>query len=164
MSKVEYLVSVDDVVAVSGGYCATFQTPFGEMRKIAKGRDEVIALANQTLAEINHAESFRKTYPDSVEALLKVALEQDGSAAMTAAQVLLSCYNSDLYQLAVSDLCRLDQENLRHAMCVLEGRVRLCELPSDVIPGGTERFKDFQHKWKQLCVNNRYQGWYESDA
>lgn len=164
MGNVEFIASVTDVEKVRGGYRATFMTPYGKMSKVAKGRDEVIELANRTIADFKHTESFRQTYPVAIEALMKVALEQDGSGATTAAQVLLSCYNSELHQLAVSDLCRLDNNNLRYAMCVLEGRVRLGELPSDVIPDGTQRFKDLMLMYKDLCANRRYSGWYEDDA
>ena len=99
-------------------------------------------------------------YTAAVDALLHLATHHDGSSAKTAAQVLLSAYNSHNYQLAVVDLCNLDEINLAHAMVVIRGRVICMREPHNLIVDGDARFSELQECWPGLHVAERYQHQY----
>ena len=97
----------------------------------------------------------REEYAASVIVLLKLALD-DTSGSLTAAQVLLSCYNGYNWQLDVTDLCHLDREYLRHALIVMECRATLWAEPHDLVKNGDEHFTRLQKKWRRYHIRNRW--------
>ena len=72
-----------------------------------------------------------KQYFNSVSALIKVA-RMDTSASRAAAQVLLSAYNGQEWQLNVTDLCFLDPVN----MSILRGKGLLLKKSSQTFMAG----------------------------
>ena len=94
-------------------------------------------------------------YFKSVSALIKVA-RLDTSGSRAAAQVLLSAYNGEEWQLDVTDLCCLDPVNMQHAMMVIEGRVCLMREPHEGIDHGDKIFSELCYRWRRLNINNRH--------
>ena len=94
-------------------------------------------------------------YFKSVSALIKVA-RLDTSGARAAAQVLLSAYNGEEWQLDVTDLCLLDPANMQHAMMVIAGRVCLMREPHEGIDHGDKIFSELCYRWRGLNINNRH--------
>ena len=94
-------------------------------------------------------------YFNSVSALIKVA-RMDTSASRAAAQVLLSAYNGQEWQLNVTDLCFLDPVNMHHAMMVIQGRVGLMREPQEGINNGDEIFSELWKQWQRFNIDNRH--------
>ena len=78
------------------------------------------------------------------------------SAARVAAQVLLSGYNGEEWQLNITDLCLLDSNNLSHAVTFMLGRATLGKEPQDLIDNGNQVFLDLWDSWSHYHVNNRW--------
>lgn len=97
----------------------------------------------------------REEYTASVIALIKLALN-DTSGSRAAAQVLLSAYNGDNWQLNVTDLVCLDRENLQHALVVMECRAMLWEEPHNMVTNGSELFERLQRRWRRMHIDNRW--------
>lgn len=95
-------------------------------------------------------------YAAAVDTLLTLAINHTGSGAVTAAQVLLSTYNSYHYHLDVTDLCYLDPTHYRAAMIVIRGRVELKREPHELIGDGDKRFRRLENLWQELHVDRRY--------
>lgn len=60
----------------------------------------------------------------------------DTGGSRVAAQVLLSAYNGEAWQLNVVDLCVLDKSNYKAALDVIRGRVELYIEPHTLIANG----------------------------
>lgn len=98
-------------------------------------------------------------YKSAVVQLVRVA-QQDSSGSSTAAQVLLSIYNSRNWQLDISDLGSLDYENLNAALIAIRGWLFVQEYPHNIIDNGAEIFQRLEEQWQSLHVYNRYKKHY----
>lgn len=96
------------------------------------------------------------TYGEGVKTLMEYALNQSGSGAYAAAQVLLSTYNSYNYHMALVDLNSLDQKGFDAAMAVIRGRVESGREPHELLKNGQLLFDELETKWKSLSVQDRY--------
>ncbi|WP_448215276.1 DUF7673 family protein [Endozoicomonas sp. 2B-B] len=95
-------------------------------------------------------------YATSVKALADLALNHGGGYARCAAQVLLSAYNGQDWQLDVTDLCELDNQNMIYAMNVLSLRRSVWEEPQYMIENGDKIFQSIAERWKRYRIDNRY--------
>lgn len=91
------------------------------------------------------------------QAILKLApaAQGDTGGAMAAAQVLLSAYNGNAYQLNIVDLCNLDKDHYQAALAVIRGRKELGAEPQNLIENGDQIFKELRKQWQRLHVENR---------
>ena len=62
-----------------------------------------------------------ETYSLAIHKLVTMAQDDTGGARV-AAQVLLSAYNGDAYQLNIVDLCNLDKDHYLAALSVIRGQ------------------------------------------
>lgn len=95
-------------------------------------------------------------YGNAVEKLLTMALEHDSGGARACAQVLLSAYNGDEWQLDITDLGNLDHNYYPAALTVIRGRVELRREPQDLVKDGSNRFKQLWKQWDRYHVANRH--------
>ena len=95
-------------------------------------------------------------YGKSISALMKLARGDTGGSRV-AAEVVLSAYNGMYFQLSVPALCRLDDDNYRHAMTVIHGRKATFREPQGFIKNGDDQFSDLWDQWeKVLHVEERF--------
>jgi len=97
----------------------------------------------------------KEDYANAIVKLINVA-RLDCGASCTCAQVLLSAYNGDAYQLNITELCNLDADLYAYAMVVIMGRVELRREPHEFIKNGAEIFNDLWKQWINYHVKNRY--------
>jgi hypothetical protein len=93
-------------------------------------------------------------YAAAVVKLLELAQTNTGGGRV-AAQVLLSAYNGDAFQLDVSSLCNLDRFNIVLAMAVIQGRYHTYKEPHSLILNGDQIFADLWNHWRNLHVEQR---------
>ncbi|MBB5349582.1 hypothetical protein JWG42_14350 [Desulfoprunum benzoelyticum] len=96
----------------------------------------------------------KETYGQAVSKLVKLA-QGDTGGSRVAAQVLLSAYNGDAWQLNIVDLCVLDKSNYKAALDVIRGRVELYIEPHTLIANGDRIFEELWHSWQRYHVENR---------
>lgn len=94
-------------------------------------------------------------YGESVVELLKLA-KGDTGGSRVAAQVLLSAYNGEVWQLDITDLCNLDDHYYRHAMNVIHARRELREEPHQLIKDGNAHFQEVATNWPRLNLEQRW--------
>ena len=94
-------------------------------------------------------------YSAAVVQLFEVA-SHSGSGARAAAQVLLSTYNGEQWQMDLTDLCCFDNDNYRAALTVMRGRRELMCEPQRVIKDGDKHFEKIWEQWKRYHISNRY--------
>ncbi|SIR00130.1 DUF7673 family protein [Marinobacterium stanieri] len=99
-------------------------------------------------------------YSASVKLLLDYALNQSGSGASTAAQVLLSTYNSYNYHVALVDLTLLDEKGYNAALSVIRGRAESRMEPHSVIENGDDLFEKLESRWRHLGTGFRHRDLY----
>ena len=103
-------------------------------------------------------------YQQAIEYLLPVVL-QDAEGARVAAQVLLSAYNGDDYQLNITDLGRfgVDEEAIMNAiLTVVYARARTGIAPQGLIDKGDARFYALGQHWHGLHAIVRIQHQYNT--
>ncbi|WP_205747412.1 hypothetical protein [Desulfopila sp. IMCC35006] len=79
----------------------------------------------------------------------------DTGGARVAAQVLLSAYNGEAYQLNVVDLCNLDKDHYQAALSVIRGRKELDAEPQRFLKNGDQVLKELWKQWERYHVENR---------
>ncbi|GAA4649056.1 hypothetical protein GCM10023116_13300 [Kistimonas scapharcae] len=94
-------------------------------------------------------------YAQSVAELLSLAKQHCGGSRV-AAQVLLSAYNGEEWQLNVADLCVLDMDNLTHALKVMTGRAIYRREPQELVVDGDNHFQALVQDWKRFHIHNRW--------
>ncbi len=93
-------------------------------------------------------------YATAVMACVEVAKQTTGGGRAVA-QVLLSAYNGNRFQLDVTDLCNLDNESYLYALAVIRGRYEVgCE-PHEMIPNGSSVFGLLWNQWLSLDLQER---------
>lgn len=95
-----------------------------------------------------------ETYTAAVQKLIPIA-QGDTGGSRVAAQVLLSAYSGDEFQLDIVDLTNLDRKNYIAALSVIRGRVELGIEPHTVIEQGDKIFQELWLKWERYNVKNR---------
>lgn len=93
-------------------------------------------------------------YATAVAACVELAQHGTGGGRVMA-QVLLSAYNGDSFQLNVTDLCNLDRGNYALALAVIRGRYELSREPHEVIADGSKIFGALWTKWARLELTER---------
>ena len=90
-------------------------------------------------------------------AILKLAAlaQGDTGGSRVAAQVLLSAYNGNDFQLNIVDLCNLDRGYYQAALAVIRGRVELGTEPQDLLEDGDHLFSELWKRWERYQVANR---------
>jgi hypothetical protein len=105
----------------------------------------------------------RDDYKKAIERLVKVAIG-DTSAAAVAAQVLLSIYNGQNWQLDITDLGSLDGKNIQAAFIAMRGWLFVAEYPHNVIDDGPAIFDRLEKQWQRLHATNRYARFYNGES
>jgi len=96
----------------------------------------------------------KQEYTDAIIKLVPLA-QGDTGGSRVAAQVLLSAYNGNDFQLDIVDLCNLDRRHYQAALAVIRGRVELREEPQNYAANGDMVFRDLWQQWQRLHVTNR---------
>ena len=90
-------------------------------------------------------------YRAAVSALLELAFTDSGGSRF-AAQVLLSLYDGDRWQVDLAGVCcGLDSGCLRYVLIALRGRAMLMEEPHTVVANGDQLFEQLADRWKFLA-------------
>ena len=95
-----------------------------------------------------------ETYSLAIHTLVTLA-QGDTGLAKVAAQVLLSAYNGDAYQLNIVDLCNLDKDHYLAALSVIRGRIELDRKPQEFLKNGDQIFEGLWQQWQKYNVENR---------
>lgn len=96
----------------------------------------------------------REEYTAAVIELIHLAQQPTGGGRV-AAQVLLSAYSGEAFQLDVAGLGNLDSKNHRLAMIVIQGRYDTNTEPHSVVAGGDKVFRGLWDQWRRLHVEER---------
>ena len=88
-------------------------------------------------------------YATAVESCLKVAQKPTGAGKITA-QVLLSAFDGETYQLDVAALCNLDRNIFESAVTVIRGRYDTNREPHEMVAKGDAIFRDLCRQWDGL--------------
>ena len=96
-----------------------------------------------------------KEYEDAVRLLTALA-QTDTSGGRVAAQVVLSAYNGEEWQLDVTDLSLLDGKHYAAALNVIRGRIELMMEPHHLIPDGQQVFHRIWDRWRRYHISNRW--------
>ena len=95
-------------------------------------------------------------YITGIEILVPLA-QGDTGGARVAAQVLLSAYNGEDFQLDIVDLGLLDEKYYFAALAVIRGRTEHRTEPHTLISGGDKIFQELCRIWKGYHVQRRGQ-------
>jgi len=93
-------------------------------------------------------------YAKAVVDGLGVARQPTGGGRVMA-QVLLSAYNGDSFQLDVAGLSNLDNENYATALKIIRGRYEVCAEPQEVVTDGSKIFRALWTQWERLEITER---------
>ncbi len=96
----------------------------------------------------------REEYAKAVATCLALA-QRDTGGSRIAAQVLLSAYNGDSFQLDVAGLSNLDRGNYEIAITVIRGRYDLGREPHEMVTDGSKVFKALWSQWERLELTER---------
>ena len=95
-------------------------------------------------------------YITGVETLVPLA-QSDTGGSRVAAQVLLSAYNGEAFQLNIVDLGLLDKKYYQAALAVIRGRTEHRAEPHTLIFDGETIFPALWKQWKGYHVQSRSQ-------
>lgn len=93
-------------------------------------------------------------YAKAVAAGIALARQSTGGGRVMA-QVLLSAYNGDAFQLDVAGLCNLDNGNYSIALNVIRGRYETGREPQEMVVDGSEVFRALWTQWGRLELEER---------
>lgn len=96
-----------------------------------------------------------KEYEEAIRIMTNLA-QTDTSGGRVAAQVVLSAYNGDEWQLDVTELSLLDGKYYLAALNVIRGRKELMIEPHNLIPDGREIFHRIWDRWQRYHISNRW--------
>ena len=91
-------------------------------------------------------------------ALLAELAQQDTSGSRVAAQVLLSAYNGEEWQLDITDLGFLSSDYYEATLDVIRGRTELMIEPHALIENGETIFQRLWDLWQEFHIKNRGKG------
>ena len=95
-------------------------------------------------------------YMAGIEMLIPLA-QSDTGGARVAAQVLLSAYDGQGFQLDIVDLGLLDEKYYHAALAVIRGRTEHRTEPHTLVFDGDKIFPDLCRQWKGYHVQRRGQ-------
>jgi len=95
-------------------------------------------------------------YITGIETLVPLA-QSDTGGARVAAQVLLSAYDGQGFQLDIVDLGLLDEKHYLAALAVIRGRTEHRAEPHTLIFDGDTIFPDLCRQWKGYHIQRRGQ-------
>jgi len=95
-------------------------------------------------------------YISGIETLVPLA-QGDTGGSRVAAQVLLSAYNGEAFQLNIVDLGTLDEKYYFAALFVIQGRTEHRTEPHSLIFNGDTIFPALWEQWKGYHVQSRGQ-------
>ncbi len=159
MCKQKKQYSIDDVQKLEDGrYKINYINPETDKTTAISGNypERIVNTANQWETGIFNKIEATEPYIKAIKELSTMALNHSGSGAKTAAQVLLSAWNGNNYQLDVSDLCNLDQNNYTLAMAIFNGRVHTMREPHSMIEDGDKVFQKLAACWPSIHIKNRW--------
>lgn len=93
-------------------------------------------------------------YAEAIRKLATIA-QGDTGGSRVAAQVLLSAYNGQAFQVNIVDLCIFDKEHYHAALSVIRGRNELGTEPHTLLDNGDQIFKELWQQWQRYHVENR---------
>jgi hypothetical protein len=93
-------------------------------------------------------------YTAAVKHCLAIA-QQPTHGGRVMAQVVLSAYNGDSFQLDVASMGTLDREHFEQALILIRGRYDTGIEPHSVIPDGSAVFRALWDQWMRLDVEYR---------
>jgi hypothetical protein len=96
----------------------------------------------------------KEQYTEAVVKFVDLA-RQPTSGGRVAAQVLLSTYNGDEFQLDLASMGNLDPKNFEFAMTIIRGRYETWHEPHQLIADGSRVFGELWKTWFGLQVNER---------
>lgn len=96
-----------------------------------------------------------EAYTSAVAKLMPLA-RSDTGGSLAAAQVLLSAYNGNEWQLDITDLCSLDEDHYAAALAVIRGRTEIRTEPHLLIENGDALFRRLWEQWSRYHINNRW--------
>ena len=94
-------------------------------------------------------------YMAGIEVLVPLA-QSDTGGARVAAQVLLSAYNGESFQLDITDLGNLDQKNYIAALAVIRGRTEHRTEPHKIVFDGDTIFPALWKQWLKYHTDHRW--------
>lgn len=97
----------------------------------------------------------REEYQEGITKLVRLAYMRISSSRV-AAQVLLSAYNGDEFQLDIVDLALLDSEHYLSAINVIRGRIEINSEPQHFIEEGDRHFHALWDRWNRYHISNRW--------
>lgn len=89
-------------------------------------------------------------------AMLMPLARSDTGGSLAAAQVLLSAYNGNEWQLDITDLCSLDEDHYAAALAVIRGRAEIRTEPHLLIENGDALFRRLWEQWSRYHIDNRW--------
>lgn len=95
-------------------------------------------------------EEYSKAVADGID----LARQPTGGGRVMA-QVLLSSYNGDSFQLDVAGLSNLDRGNYEIALKIIRGRYEVWREPQEMIVDGSKIFRALWSQWEQLEIVER---------
>lgn len=120
---------------------------------MTSGNGESISIERLFNVIDNHADTVTD-YANAIVELIKLADWHCGGSR-AAAQVVLSLYNGDNWQLDLTDLCVLDDRYFAVCMVAITGRRKFGIEPHQLIKNGQAVFDRLQDEWKRYHVKNR---------
>lgn len=93
-------------------------------------------------------------YAQAVADGIAIARQPTGGGRVMA-QVLLSAYNGDSFQLDVAGLSNLDRENYTIALNIIRGRYEVCQEPHVMVADGSNVFRALWTQWARLELIER---------
>ena len=93
-------------------------------------------------------------YAAAVAKLVPLA-QGDTGGSKVVAQVLLSAYNGEDYQVDIAGMCNLDPANHDAVMTVIQGRYDTSREPHTLIQNGSKIFEALWRDWHRLHVEER---------
>ena len=97
----------------------------------------------------------KSSYAAAVAKLVQLAMS-DCSGSRAAAQVVLSAYNGNDWQLDITDLCVLDRPHYEAAIAVIRGRTEIRTEPHLLIENGGALFRQLWEQWSRYHIGNRW--------
>lgn len=107
------------------------------------------------MSQINIRPTQKTGYAASVAKLVQLAMG-DCSGSRAAAQVVLSAYNGNEWQLDITDLCCLDDDHYAAALAVIRGRAEIRTEPHLLIENGDAVFRRLWEQWSRYHIDNRW--------
>ncbi len=94
-------------------------------------------------------------YAKATEALYQCAIQGTGTSR-AAAQLLLSAYNGNNWQVDITDLCLLPPGLRKEVLIFIECRLTLGVEPHEMLGNGDQKFFALTNQWRRYHIRNRW--------